>query len=53
MHLAYEWKANHPEALAVLPDEKQTKLLVICDSPAKNRTKGGAIKCDIYNLPRP
>lgn len=52
MHLAYEWKANHPEALVVLSGEKQTKLLVICDNPGKDRTKGGSIKCDIYNLPR-
>lgn len=53
LHLPFTWKADHPESIVVIPGDKQDRLLVICDNPGDERLKRpGAIRCEIYALPR-
>ncbi len=50
LDLPYGRTCDHPEALAPWTYEDKAALLVVCDSPARQRLDGGAILADVFAL---
>jgi hypothetical protein len=42
---------DHPEALALAGGHGDDTLLVVCDSPGRDRLAGGAVLADVFRLP--
>lgn len=48
LDLPYGTACDHPEGMARMPDGS---LLVVCDSPAKDRLQGDILTADLFTLP--